>query len=108
MAARADQGHVVPIHGEINTISGGLSGGGCTDSQRKKYAQEVMAVEVQEVYQSPDVDLVFTKADLQDVIPYDNDPVVILLVTARRRVHRVLIDQGSLVDVMFWSTFNKL
>jgi len=25
-----------------------------------------------------------------------------------RRVHRVLIDQGSSVDVMFWGTFNKL
>jgi len=37
-----------------------------------------------------------------------NDPVVISLVTARRRVHRVLIDQGSSTDVMFWSTFNKL
>jgi len=23
-------------------------------------------------------------------------------------VHRVLVDQGSSVDVMFWSTFNKL
>ena len=28
-----DQGNEVPIHGEINTISGG----GCTASQRKKY-----------------------------------------------------------------------
>ena len=58
--------------------------------------------------QTPDVDLVFTKADRQDVIPHDNDSVVISLVTARRRVHRVLIDQGSSTDVMFWSTFNKL
>jgi len=99
---------MVPIHREINTISGGFSGGGCTNSQQKKYAREVMAVEVQEVDQTPDVDLVFTKADRQNVIPHDNDPVVILLVTAGRRVHRVLIDQGSLVDVMFWSTFNKL
>jgi len=29
----------VPIHGEINTIVGGFSGGGCTASQRKKYAR---------------------------------------------------------------------
>ena len=28
----ADQGHEVPIHGEVNTISGGFSGGGCTAS----------------------------------------------------------------------------
>ena len=106
--AGVDQGHEVPIHGEINTISGGFSGGGCTASQRKKYTQEVMAMEVQETDQTPDVDLVFTKADRQDVIPHDNDPVVILVVTAGRRVHRILVDQGSSVDVMFWSTFNKL
>ena len=53
-------------------------------------------------------DLVFTKADLRDVVPHDNDPVVISAVTAGRKVHRVLVDQGSSADVMFWSTFNKL
>ena len=93
MTARADQGHEVPIHGEINIIVGGFSGKGCTASQRKKYAREVMVVEVQEEDQTPDVDLVFTKADRQDVIPHGNDPVVISLVTTGRRVHRVLVDQ---------------
>jgi len=34
--------------------------------------------------------------------------MVISVVTAGRKVHRVLVDQGSLADVMFWSTFNKL
>jgi len=60
-----------------------------------------VAVEVQQVDQTPDVDLVFTKADLQDVLPHDNDPIVISLVTAGRKVHRVLVDQGSSTDVMF-------
>ena len=107
-APGGDQGHEVPIHGEINTISEGFSGGGCTASQRKKYAREVMAVEVQEADQTLDVDLVFTKADHQNVVPHDNDPVVISVVIEGRTVHRVLVDQGSLADVMFWSTFNKL
>jgi len=53
-------------------------------------------------------DLVFTRADLRDVVPHDNDPVVISVVTTGRKVHRVLVDQGSSADVMFWSTFNKL
>jgi len=51
---------------------------------------------------------VFTRADLRDVVPHDNDPVVISVVTTGRKVHRVLVDQGSSADVMFWSTFNKL
>ena len=50
----------------------------------------------------------FTRADLQDVMPHDNDPVVISVVTAGRKVHRVLVDQGSSADVLFRSTFNKL
>jgi len=74
----------------------------------KEYAREVMTVEVQQVDQTPDVDLFFAKADLQDVIPHDNDPVVISLVTAGRKVHRIIVDQGSSADVMFWTTFNKL
>jgi len=67
-----------------------------------------MAVEAQEPNQSLEPNLYFTKADLQDVVPHDNDPVVISMVMVGRRVHRVLIDQGSLTDIMFWSTFNKL
>jgi len=67
-----------------------------------------MVVEVQQADLIPDVDLTFTKADLRDVVPHDNDPVVISMVTAGRRVHRVLMDQESSADVMFLTTFNQL
>jgi len=107
-APGGDQGHEMPVHGEIHTISGGFSGGGCIVSQQKKYARAVMTVEVQEADQTIDVDLVFTKADLRDVVPHYNDPMVISVVIAGKKVHRVLVDQGSSADVMFWSTFNKL
>jgi len=96
------------VHGEVHTIAGGFSGGGCTASQRKKYARSVLAVDSAEEDHSPDVDIVFTKADLRDVVPHDNDPIVISLVTAGRKVHRVLMDHGSSADVMFWLTFSKL
>ena len=92
----------------VHTIAGGFSGGGCTASQRKKYACSVMAIDSVEEDRSPDVGITFTKADLQDVVPHDNDPIVISLVTAGKKVHRVLVDQGSSADVMFWPTFNKL
>jgi len=68
----------------------------------------VMAVGVQEADNTPDVDLILTKVDCQDIVPHDNNPVVILVVTAGRRVHGVLVDQGSSAEVMFWSNFNKL
>ncbi|XP_068466368.1 uncharacterized protein [Phaseolus vulgaris] len=66
-----------------------------------------MSVEVFEDH-SPDVDITFTKEDLRDVVSHDNDPIVISLVTAGRTVHRVLVDQGSSADVMFWPTFERL
>ena len=94
------QQHEVPTHGEIHTIAGGFSGGGCTASQRKKYARFED--------HSLDVDITFTKEDLRDVVPDDNDPIVISLVTTGRKVHRVLVDQGSSTDVMFCPTFSKL
>ena len=107
-APTGDPQHEVPVHGEVHTISGGFSGEGCTASQRKKYSRSVMVVDSAEEDHSPDVDIVFTKADLRDVVPHDNDPIVMSLVTTGRKVHRVLVDQGSLADVMFWPTFSKL
>ncbi|XP_068474958.1 uncharacterized protein [Phaseolus vulgaris] len=102
------QAHEVPTHGEVHTISGGFSGGGRTASQRKKYVRSVSSVAKEFPDDSWESDLIFTKADLRDVVPHDNDPVVISVVTTGRKVHRVLVDQGSSADVMSWSTLNKL
>jgi len=63
-APRGVQGHEMPVHGEIHTISRGFSGRGCTTSQWIKCARAVMTVEMQEADQAPDIDLIFTKADL--------------------------------------------
>jgi len=105
---KGDQAHEMPIHGEVHTISGGFSGGGPTASQRKRYVRSVNSVAEGDSDDQWESDLVFTRADLRDVVPHENDPVVILVVTTWRKVHRVLVDQGSSADVMFWSTFNKL
>jgi len=52
--------------------------------------------------------LYFTSSDLEDVVPHEDDPVVISVVTVGRKVHRVLIDQGSSTNVMFWGMFTNL
>jgi len=103
-----DQAHEMSIHREVHTISGDFSEGGPTASQRKRYVRTVNLVAEEGSNNQWESDLVFTRADLRDVVPHDNDPLVILVVTTGRKVHRVLVDQGSSADVMFWSTFKKL
>jgi len=106
--APGDQVHEVPVHSERNTISGGFLGERCTASKRKKYVREVMAIKVRKPGKRTKLTLCFTSSDLEDVVPHEDDPVVISVVTVGRRVHRVPIDHGSLADVMFWLTFNNL
>jgi len=60
-----------------------------------------MPVEAQEADQALDVNLVFTRVDLRDVVPHDNDPMVISVVTVGRKVHRLLVGQGSSTNVIF-------
>ena len=74
------QAHEMPIHGEVHTISGGFSGGGPTASQRKRYVRSVNSVAEEFSDDLWESDLVFTRADLRDVVPHDNDPVVISVV----------------------------
>jgi len=38
---------------------------------------------------------------MEDVVPHEDDPVVIFVVTVGKKVHKVLIDQGSSADIMF-------
>ncbi|XP_068474782.1 uncharacterized protein [Phaseolus vulgaris] len=67
-----------------------------------------MSLEVRRSDYPPDPVFCFTSSDKEDVVPHKDDPVVISVVTMGRKVHKVLIDQGSSADVMFWSTFKSL
>jgi len=103
-----DQAHETPVHGEMNTISRGFSRGGSSTSKRKRYARAVMSLEVRRPDHPPEPILYCSSSDLEDVVPHENDPMVISVVTMGRKVHKVLIDQQSSGDVMFWTTFTSL
>jgi len=42
----------------------------------------------------------FMNSDLEDLFPHEDDLVVIFVVIVGRKLHRVLVDQGSSADVM--------
>jgi len=60
-----------------------------------------MSLEARDHDDTPELDLYFTKADLVDVVPHDNDPEVISIVIVGRKMHQVFIDQGSSAYVVF-------
>ncbi|RDX95256.1 hypothetical protein CR513_22254, partial [Mucuna pruriens] len=53
-------------------------------------------------------DHMFTDEDYKGTSPHQDDPMVILLIVTYYKIERVLIDQGSFANVLYWSTFQKL
>ena len=104
--------HQQPL-GEIHVISGGFADGGESSSARKAHLRNFRSgetLEVQAVSKLPRLDTIitFSDADLEGCYhPYD-DPLVIRAIMANKTIHRVLIDNGSLADIIFASAFEKM
>ena len=104
--------HQHPL-GEIHVISGGFSGGGESSSARKAHLRSIRSaevVEVQAVSKLPRLDTFITFSDsyLEGSQHPHDEPLVIRVVVANKTVHRVLIDNGSSVDIIFASAFDKM
>ena len=52
--------------------------------------------------------ITFSDSDFQGVDANQDDPVVITIELENFVVKKVLIDQGSLVDIIYWKTFQQL
>ena len=106
--------HQQPL-GEIHVISRGFAGGGESSSARKAHLHSIRSAEVVEVQAVSklsrlDTSISFFDSDLEGCgcqHPHD-DPLVIRVVVANKTVHRVLVDNGSSVDIIFASAFNKM
>jgi hypothetical protein len=87
----------------LNTISGG----GESSSSHKKYVRQVMLCqEYDEQASEHEPDISFTAKDYRDVIPHDDDPMVITLKIFKSDVKRVLVDPGSSADILYYDTFD--
>lgn len=74
----------------------------------KRYSRAKLAFETLKLSSGAAPTLCFSETDFKDVHPHQNGPMVITVVTMGWNVHKVLVDQGSLTDVMFWNTFEGL
>ena len=103
------QGHRPPLRGTINTISEGFAGGGSTTTARKKHlrvVQSVNAVSAPVRRNMPPI--TFTSDDVKAIDTKQDDPMVITVDIENFAVKKVLVDQGSSVDILYWETFKKL
>jgi hypothetical protein len=94
----------------VNTIAGGFAGGGESSNARKRYVRraEFQAIFVGHTSISATPDLSFTKEDKKEVMPHDDDPLVIQVQILNCDVKRVLIDSGSSADIMYWEAFKAM
>jgi len=68
--ALRNQAHETSVHGELNTISGGFSGGGNSASKCKRYARAVMSLEARRPDHPPEPTLYFMSSDLEDMVSH--------------------------------------
>ena len=94
-------------------ISRGFAGGGESSSVRKAHLRSIRlgeTLEVQTVSKLPRLDttITFSDFDMEGCQHPHEDPLVIKAIVANKKIHRVLVDNGSSADIIFSSAFKKM
>ncbi|WVY91024.1 hypothetical protein V8G54_036538 [Vigna mungo] len=97
-----------PLRGVINTISGGFAGGGATSSARKRSIRALKSIHAVDIPRRTMPPITFSDEDFHAPDPEQDDPMVITVEIARYGVSRVLVDQGSSVNILYWKTFKQM
>jgi len=105
-------------YAEISLIVGGPHVGGTSRSAQKSYVREAYAGPRQilftaeqrpnKIAKSSSEPITFTAEDARWVMYPHNDPLVVSALIGNRNVHRILVDTGSAVDVLYEDTFHKM
>ena len=94
-------------------ISRGFTGGGESSSARKAHLRSIRSeetLEIQVVSKLPRLDttITFSDSDMEGCQHSHDDSLVIRAVVANKTIHGVLVGNGSSVDIIFASTFDKM
>ncbi|XP_014497027.1 uncharacterized protein LOC106758609 [Vigna radiata var. radiata] len=101
-------GNTGPLQGIINTIFGGFAGGGTSSSARKRSIRHLRTIHAVDVPRRTMPPITFSDADFHAPDPEQDDPMVITVEIARYGVSKVLVDQGSSVNILYWKTFQQM
>ncbi|XP_020205373.1 uncharacterized protein LOC109790599 [Cajanus cajan] len=92
----------------INTIAGGFAGGGPTSSAQKIHLRAVRTIHAVERTRQRLPTITVTEADFKGIDPDQDDPMVISVEIHNCIVRKMLLDQGSSADILYWNTFKQL
>jgi hypothetical protein len=98
---------------EIHTIFGGIVGDGESNLDRKTYARSMQG-EVFSLYQplkvakTESVVLSFSEEDARGVVMPHDDALVVTLTMANHTIHRILVDDKNLADILYWPAFQQM
>ncbi|GAU45985.1 hypothetical protein TSUD_401250 [Trifolium subterraneum] len=94
----------------VNTISGGFAGGGESISARKRYVRksmfEICSVGSLNLPRTPEIS--FNPEDARDILPHDDDPLVIQVQILNCDIKRVLINPGSSADILYLDAYKAM
>ena len=96
--------------GEIKTIAGGPFTEGSFKSLKKACQRQVNNVHMIPPFKQKqtDQDMSFNKGDARGVKQPHNDPLVIILTIEGFNTKRILVDNGSSVDIIYLHAFQQL
>ncbi|XP_014489656.1 uncharacterized protein LOC106752481 [Vigna radiata var. radiata] len=96
------------VRGVINTISRGFAGGGSTLAARKRHLRSLHSINRSREAKRTMPAITFSAQDFHALDLDQNDPMVITAMIARYQVGKVLIDQGSSTNILYWKTFKRM
>ena len=93
-------------------ILGGLVSRGSSKSLKKAYAREVNNVHSRfspsETPKYNELKIIFSERDARGIRQPHDDPLVVMLEMEEFNMHRVLVDNGSLVDIIYLPAFQQM
>ncbi|XP_014515666.1 uncharacterized protein LOC106773495 [Vigna radiata var. radiata] len=96
------------VRGVINTISGGFAGGGSTSAARKRHLRNLHSASRAGPSRRSMPTITFSDEDFHAPDLEQDDPMVITAMIAKYQVNKVLVDQGSSANILYWKTFRQM